>query len=436
MPVRRERKTRMKLRRLDPAEHGKTRRLWEEVFSDDTKAFLDYYYYIKTRDNAIYVIEEDGEICSMLQLNPYTVRVEGQEFPSAYIIAVATRKEYRSRGYMGALLRTSLKEMYSRGIPFTFLMPAAEAIYTPYDFRYIYSQDRGTLICGERDGGIYWKSEGDSPAHFEIQSEIKAAELGEDRRGAVLFSDAGLWDAEEMSHFFETYFADRFQVCTVRDAAYYQTMILEQQSERGGVRLIRWDGALKGFYAYAGEEGLEIREPLFLPGYENDFRMSVEELADRMQAGLQRDAEQQGDTGQKEGAGQQEIPVYACPPEYADRRKPLIMARIVSLRKLLSALKVPEEESVDCSFAVIDPLITENSRVWKLTSGIGETELHVGETEDSEGVLPAADLTELIFGRMAPEELSGREGVILTEHLIGELKKITKLSGACFNEIV
>ena len=112
------------------------------------------------------------------------------------------------------------------------------------------------------------------------------------------------------------------------------------------------------------------------------------------------------------------------------------MARIVSLRKLLSALKVPEEESVDCSFAVIDPLITENSRVWKLTSGIGETELHVGETEDSEGVLPAADLTELIFGRVAPEELSGREGVILTEHLIGELKKITKLSGACFNEIV
>ena len=418
MPVRRERKIRMKLRRLDPSEHGKTRELWEEVFPDDTKAFLDYYYYIKTRDNAIYVIEEDGEICSMLQLNPYMVRVEGQEFPSAYIIAVATRKEYRSRGYMGALLRASLKEMYSRGLPFTFLMPAAEAIYTPYDFRYIYSQDRGTLICGERDGGIYWKSEGDSPAHFEIQSEVKAAELGEDRRGDVLFSDAGLWDAEEMSHFFETYFADRFQVCTVRDAAYYQTMILEQQSERGGVRLMRRDGVLKGFYAYAGEEGLEIREPLFLSGYEEDFRNSVEELADRMQA------------------GKQEIPVYACPPEYADRRKPLIMARIVSLRNLLSALMVPEEECVECSFAVIDPLITENSRVWKLTSGIGETELHVGETEDSEGVLPVADFTELIFGQVTPEELAGREGVILTEHLAGEFKKIIRLSRVCFNEIV
>lgn len=380
--------------------------MWEEVFSEDTKAFLDYYYYIKARDNEIYVIEEDGEICSMLQLNPYTVRVEGKEFPSAYIIAVATRKEYRSRGYMGALLRTSLKEMYNRGFPFTFLMPAAEAIYTPYDFRYIYSQDRGALVRGRRDGELHWKSED------------------------VLFSDAGLWDAEEMSHFFEIYFADRFQVCTVRNAAYYQTMILEQQSEKGGVRLMRQDGVLKGFYAYAGEDGLEIREPLFLPGYEEDFRISAEELAGRMQAGQRGDAEQHGDAGQKE------IPVYACPPEYADSRKPLIMARIVSLRNLLSALRVPEEKSVDCSFAVIDPLITENSRVWKLTSGIGETELHVGETEDSEGVLPVADFTELIFGQVTPEELAGREGVILTEHLTGELKKITRLSRVCFNEIV
>ena len=85
---------------------------------------------------------------------------------------------------------------------------------------------------------------------------------------------------------------------------------------------------------------------------------------------------------------------------------------------------------------MIDPLITENSRVWKLTSGIGETELHVGETEDSEGVLPAADFTELIFGQVTPEELAGREGVILTEHLAGEFKKITSLSRVCFNEIV
>ena len=52
----------MIVRRLEQSEHGKTRSLWEEVFTEDTSAFLDYYYYIKTKDNQIYVVEEDGQI--------------------------------------------------------------------------------------------------------------------------------------------------------------------------------------------------------------------------------------------------------------------------------------------------------------------------------------------------------------------------------------
>lgn len=135
----------MMLRRLKTEEHPVTRKLWEEVFPEDTKEFLDYYYFIKARTNEIYVIEEDGDIRSMLQLNPYTMQVNDQKFPSNYIIAVATQKEYRGRGYMGSLLKKSMEDMYARKIPFTFLMPAAEAIYTPYDFRYIYRQKTGIL---------------------------------------------------------------------------------------------------------------------------------------------------------------------------------------------------------------------------------------------------------------------------------------------------
>ena len=69
----------MIVRRLEQSEHGNTRPLWEEVFTEDTQAFLDYYYYIKTKDNQIYVVEEDGQICSMLQLNPYRIKVEESE---------------------------------------------------------------------------------------------------------------------------------------------------------------------------------------------------------------------------------------------------------------------------------------------------------------------------------------------------------------------
>ena len=50
----------MNLRKLEKTEHEKTRRLWEEIFTEDTEAFLDYYYRIKTAENEIFVIEEIG----------------------------------------------------------------------------------------------------------------------------------------------------------------------------------------------------------------------------------------------------------------------------------------------------------------------------------------------------------------------------------------
>ena len=48
----------------------------------------------------------------------------------------------------------------------------------------------------------------------------------------------------------------------MRDAQYYQTQIFEQQSENGGIRLMRPDGKLAGLFFYSDEDGLEIREPL------------------------------------------------------------------------------------------------------------------------------------------------------------------------------
>ena len=130
----------MKVRRLEQAEHGLTRPLYEEVFSEDSKRFIDYYYTEKTKDNQIYVAEEDGGIQAMLHLNPYELNVNGTKKKANYIVAVATRESYRGRGFMKALLETALKDMYREGESFTYLMPVAEAIYTPHGFRTLYTQ--------------------------------------------------------------------------------------------------------------------------------------------------------------------------------------------------------------------------------------------------------------------------------------------------------
>ena len=111
----------MEVRLLKQQEHGKTRLLWEKVFQEDSKAFLDYYYFFKTRENSVYVVEEDEEIRSMLHLNPFLIQVGEGQFDGRYIIAVATEESYRKRGYMGMLLRKAMQAMYQEKQPLSLI---------------------------------------------------------------------------------------------------------------------------------------------------------------------------------------------------------------------------------------------------------------------------------------------------------------------------
>lgn len=374
----------MIVRKLDLKEHGKTRRLWEQIFSEDTKRFLDYYYYFKTKENEIYVIEDENAIRSMLHLNPYLLQVEEKQFQGNYIIAVATEEAYRKRGYMGVLLRRAMQEMYNRKEPFTFLMPAAEAIYTPYDFRFVYDQKQ------RRTKG---------------REDVLSIEL----------ADASIGDAEEMAEFFRRHFAENWQVYVVRDESYYQTLIFEQQSENGGIKLMRDDGRIVGMFHYADEDGLEIREPLYLTGYEEEFQKAIWHMrGDKNESAI----------------------VYADETQDGEQ-KPVIMLRILHLESLLSAMKVKPGEHLDCSFAVLDSIITQNSRIWRIQGGTEENrEIQVRETEDSQGVLTISALTSLLFGYKTVEEIRQEEDVILTDDLSKELQKLQPLNQVYLNEVV
>ena len=91
-------------RYLKPEERELTRELYHAVFAEDTERFVDYYYQYKIRDNAILVLEEKEKLISMLHLNPYTMIVNGYEFPCNYIVAVATDPDYRHQGCMTWLI--------------------------------------------------------------------------------------------------------------------------------------------------------------------------------------------------------------------------------------------------------------------------------------------------------------------------------------------
>lgn len=221
-----------KVRKLQPEEHIRTRRLWEEIFTEDTPVFLDYYYSVKTKDNEIYVIEDGGKIVSMLHLNPYQMRVQDKFYQTHYIVAVATDERYRKRGLMRQLLNHAMQVMADRGEPFTFLMPATEAIYKPFGFEFVYEQRR-THIAGKCNKDITLEvveaTDNDCQAIADFANDILRA----------------------------------YDVVTWRDAEYYKMILVEQVSENGGILVAKRDGKIEGVFCYAKEGQFEIREPLF-----------------------------------------------------------------------------------------------------------------------------------------------------------------------------
>ncbi len=118
------------------AEKQRTRKLYQEAF-DDPEVFVDYYYSDKCLDNKMIVSEEDGEVISMLHLNPFCVNLCGTAVKSYYVVAVATTKERRHQGHMSRIFEEAFRILKEEKIPFVFLLPVEESIYSWMGFEKI-----------------------------------------------------------------------------------------------------------------------------------------------------------------------------------------------------------------------------------------------------------------------------------------------------------
>lgn len=364
----------MNLKKLEKEERGKTRRLWEEVFKEDTKEFLDYYYTRKTADNEIYVIEEGKAIRSMLQLNPYKLRINQRCFSTNYIIAVATEEHYRGRGWMGLLLKHAMREMYERKEPFTFLMPAAEAIYYPYDFRFVYRQ---------------WQC--------EVIGKEKKEEAPE-----ILFAEER--DCAKLAEFANDYLKEK-QVVTVRDKNYYLTLFSEQESECGGIVMAKRKDRIVGMYSYAKGEQYEIREPLFF--CEDDFLHAVYQLT--------------GDEAER----------VSCNAYESGKETPMIMARILHLETFLKSFSLMG--NLDFYMEVADGFLEENNQLFHVMGNPADGVTLVDrckEREKSCGLIRIGELTSRLFGYPSKEEIS------LERELEENLNKFVPISKVFLNEVV
>ena len=399
------------VRELSRGEAKRTRSLWESCFPEDSPGFLDYYYSEKTKDNRILAGELRGQIVSMLHRNPYRVMVKGHELTLDYIVAVGTQKEYRGNGYMRQVLTAALRDMYREGRAFTYLMPAAEAIYTPYDFRFVGDvwQTRlredfaGRLIAVPvedfagrlaavtmeayvDDGGAGGTEKAASMAAAALPAGsgnrgMAAAELAggagtadaaadpaEDANGAaVLAAAAGLMER----------WLRQFDVYARRDEAYVRRLCQELKSENGCLEML-----------------LDGENPVGLRAI-----WGIDQKEQRL--------------------------LYAQEPFLAvDGREARIMARITNVQAFLPLFSLaaadgdahtPEEETL--LLIIEDPWIPENSGsfLWTLRADGSEVSPERGKTAllSAAGVfmpvpklsVTISELALWLFGREAPEQL-------------------------------
>lgn len=133
--------------------------MWQDNFHDPV-SYADFYFEEVYGKNEILLNQtEEENVKGMLHLNPYTLRVKGQPVEAKYIVGVATDEEYRRQGVMRELLVKTFQTLRDRGELFTYLMPADENYYLPFDFRFGMAQIEQELEYLPEEYNLEQKSE-------------------------------------------------------------------------------------------------------------------------------------------------------------------------------------------------------------------------------------------------------------------------------------
>ena len=318
-------------------ENQRARKLYEEIFDEDSPAFVDYYFRVKAAENEIFVVEnEKQEILATLHLNPYEMMFCGEKVKTNYIVAVATRADCRHQGMMRSLLQASLQEMYRREETFTWLMPAAEAIYRPFGFRFIYEKNKMTVTAD-----VLQRAETDE--NWQIHSDQEVS-------GDIFCEEAKKEDLAELACFAEKQLSKLAEVYTVHDIAYFEQRMQEVGCEGGSLILVRKEKEICGYFL-ALKKAREAWEIVVEDAVQKKAFPAVLHWF---------------------GASEEKCTFTAFPQiweQYAQSENvPAIMGRIVHLERFVCCLKIKKEQ--EWKIRLTDSLIPENNGYFIIRTGI------------------------------------------------------------------
>ncbi|MDF2610486.1 MAG: hypothetical protein K0R92_1960 [Lachnospiraceae bacterium] len=359
--------------------------LWQLCFGD-TDSYTDFYFDWKVKENQIVSIYKGDRISSMLHLNPYLLRVQGRPVQANYIVGVATRPEERRKGLMGQLLVQSFQEMYEKQMEFTYLMPAAEGIYLPYDFRIVYEQEP-------------WNK-----ALVEDQNRLSGASSAQIYELKV--TDAK--NIEDLVSFCNEILSSTYDIYVERNPYYFTRLLHEMYSCEGGILLCYEADRLIGYASYMAEEKVYVTEMIYLPSKKAEVYHSISEFFHNV-------------------IGKE---IYL---RKADSQIPAIMARIVNWNSFIKYVKASED--MELIIKVSDPVITQNNGIYSL---LFTKEGCISKVTNKAPEIEAdtAQLTRLFFDKMSRTELLEIINGTKQESILAKIDKIKKYQKVFINDVV
>ena len=342
---------------LPDSEKRSCRPLYEEVFTEDSLSFVEHYFKKIIKNNKVLVSSKNNEIVSMLHLNPHFLQVKQDQLYIPYIYAVATKKTYRKKGYMGKLMERTLQDLYKEEIPFTYLIPVSPKVYEPYGFSFISSRQPVKFI---RD---------------KIHSEINR--LPENDRNQFRVD---IWDsqnkiehAKELSDFVNNQLQSVSSCFIVRNADYFSEIIKQLEYEKGIISILYKKDEPVGYCFLDGANPRSIWELVCAPEYQKSFMQILCETLDLKQIFVKNNLHEFKSLLQE----------------------PFVMGRIVHLNQF--AKYISSKKDVELILKIQDKNIIENSGtyVWKLNQK--------GSIFEKTDLLPQisleiSDLTGWLFG--------------------------------------
>ena len=151
--------------------------LWELCFPDDTGFNRFYFDHLFSLPDTLLCIE-DGLLAAMVQMLPYTVRLDGKAVPATYIYGACTHPEFRRRHLMRALLEESFRLDQKNGRPVSMLIPQEEWLFEFYrPFGYSPSFDLCSAqrtVTGAAHPGFRALADADVPTLQRLYTQVTA----------------------------------------------------------------------------------------------------------------------------------------------------------------------------------------------------------------------------------------------------------------------